>query len=59
MDDELEVSSGMRLDRSGFDSPYYITDTDRLVSSNMLMCVVKGDDDELTNYNFSIHRSVR
>lgn len=31
LEDVLEVSAGMRLDRSGMDSPYFITDTERLV----------------------------
>lgn len=44
LEDELDVSSGMRLDRSGFDSPYYITDGDRLV------CELKRPRVLVTNY---------
>ena len=44
LEDELEVSSGMRLDRSGYDSAYYITDTDRLV------CELKRPRVLVTNY---------
>eukprot|EP00952_Eustigmatos_sp_NYUAD-ZCMA_P009036 37413-Eustigmatos_ZCMA.PRE.1 len=33
-EDVLDVSNGMRLDRSGWDSPYFVTDTDRLVGTN-------------------------
>ena len=44
LEDELDISSGMRLDRSGFDSPYYITDMDRLV------CELKRPRVLVTNY---------
>lgn len=35
-EDILDVSNGMRLDRSGFDSRYFVTDPDRLVSRTCL-----------------------
>lgn len=38
------MASGMRLDRSGFDSPYYITDSDRLV------CELRKPRVLVTNY---------
>jgi chaperonin GroEL len=44
VDDELEVSAGMRLDRSGFDSAYFMTDVERQV------CELKKPRVLVTNY---------
>lgn len=44
LEDELDVASGMRLDRSGYDSPYYVTDADRLV------CELRRPRVLVTNY---------
>ncbi len=44
VDDVLEVSSGMRLDRSGFDSAYFVTDMERVV------CEMKKPRVLVTNY---------
>jgi chaperonin GroEL len=43
-EDELEVSSGMRLDRSGFESAYYVTDMERMV------CELRKPRVLVTNY---------
>lgn len=43
-EDELEVSSGMRLDRSGYDTAYFVTDTERMV------CELRKPRVLVTNY---------